>query len=144
MPFLIIADIATFLGLGVGAIGGSVITYCSENPGNGCLQSRDVHMRQLAERGDHRVGPCNVPAYNFVQCHEQLKSQSTRVMSSIPSTGVAQFDNIPSACMDLGATLIGACGGSGPRPEPCGSACMKYIGLSDAQMRQLSASLDAK
>lgn len=87
MPFLIIADVATFLGLGVGAIGGSIITYCTENPGPGCIQPRDIPMNQLTQRDDPRVGPCNVPMYNFVQCSEQLKSQSIQVMSSVPSAG---------------------------------------------------------
>lgn len=87
MPFLIVADIITSLVLG-GAIAGDVAGWCSKHPGHsGCVHSRDLHMDQLAERGDPRVGLCNVPMYNFEQCHQQLKSQSTRVMSSIPSTG---------------------------------------------------------
>ncbi|PTB77092.1 hypothetical protein M440DRAFT_1332281 [Trichoderma longibrachiatum ATCC 18648] len=89
------------------------------------------------------VGLCNVPLYNFAQCHDQLKSQGTQVIGSVLSEGTVQFDNIPPACMDLNADLIGACEGSGPRPEPCGSACMKYMGLSHQQLDELSASLSA-
>ncbi|KAK4076962.1 uncharacterized protein Triagg1_3929 [Trichoderma aggressivum f. europaeum] len=141
MPIALIADIIATIGLGAGAIGGSVISYCSDHPGPGCVESRGIGMN--LRLFDSRVGPCNVPMYNFIQCHDQLQSQSTGVIGTVVSAGTVQFDNIPPACMNLNAVLIGTCGGTGPRPEPCGSACMKYIGLSDAQLRLLSKSLNA-
>ncbi|KAF3067555.1 hypothetical protein CFAM422_008495 [Trichoderma lentiforme] len=140
MPIGIIADIVGLIGLGPAAIGGSVITYCSKHPGPGCIDSRSVGMN--LRHFDSNVGACNVPMYNFAQCHDQLESQSTGVIGTVLSAGTVQFDNIPPACMNLNAILIGACGGTGPRPEPCGSACMKYIGLSDDQLRLLSKSLN--
>ncbi|KAL6856830.1 hypothetical protein J3F83DRAFT_769550 [Trichoderma novae-zelandiae] len=141
MPIALIADLAAILGLGAGAIGGSVGDWCSNHPGPGCVQSHEVRMIQPVGQFDSGVGLCNVPLYNFAQCHNQLMSQDTRVIGSVLSDGTVQFDNIPPACMNLNAVLIGVCGGSGPRPEPCGSACMKYRGLSHQQLDELSASL---
>ena len=54
---------------------------------------------------------------------------------------VGKFDNVPPACMNLAVALSGSCTGEGPRPTPCGSACMQYSGLSDDQFRQLSSYL---
>jgi hypothetical protein len=33
------------------------------------------------------VGPCNIPMYNFDLCHDQVNSQTVKVVSSIPSPG---------------------------------------------------------
>ncbi len=43
--------------------------------------------------------------------------------------------------MNLAVALSGSCTGDGPRPIPCGSACMQYQGMSADQMRQLSSYL---
>ncbi|KAK8044994.1 hypothetical protein PG993_005018 [Apiospora rasikravindrae] len=114
MPFASfpeIADTIAFVGLGVGAIGENI-------------------ARIFDPRAD--VGPCNVPLYNFQQCHDALVG--VKVASSIPEAGVAQFDNVPAPCMDLSTVLVGGCTGADPRPTPCGSACIKYTGLTDDQL----------
>ncbi|ATY58737.1 hypothetical protein A9K55_002602 [Cordyceps militaris] len=82
------------------------------------------------------VGPCNVPQYNFDQCQDQLRGVT--VTTSIPAEGQAQFDNIPPACMNLAGVLTGGCGVSGTRPQPCGSACLRYTGLSGDDLSKLS------
>ncbi|KAK7943119.1 uncharacterized protein PG986_012232 [Apiospora aurea] len=150
MPFASfpeIADTIAFVGLGVGAIGGSVIQYCSDHPSNyGCVNGkRDIVgteniVRIFHPRAD--VGPCNVPLYNFQQCHDALVG--VNIASSIPEAGVAQFDNVPAPCMDLSTVLVGGCTGADPRPTPCGPACIKYTGLPDDQLGQLSAELNAR
>ncbi|KAH0491981.1 hypothetical protein TgHK011_003381 [Trichoderma gracile] len=145
MPIALIGDLAALIGLGGGAIGGSVGHWCSKHPHNpGCVHSRGVRMIQPIGQSEAGIGLCNVPLYNFALCRDQVKSQDKQVIGSVLTDGTVQFDNIPPACMDLNAVLIGVCGGSGPRPEPCGSACMKYVGLSHQQLDELSASLSTK
>ncbi|KAI0012001.1 hypothetical protein F4779DRAFT_569972 [Xylariaceae sp. FL0662B] len=148
MPLPLIPVIADAVQIAVyaGAVGGSVAGYCESNPGPGCVNKRDiidtasVPQMQIHARAD--TGPCNVPQYNFDLCHDQLNG--TQVASSIPSQGVAQFDNVPAACMNLATVLVGSCSGSGPVVNPCGSACLKYTGLTDDQFRQLSSALKSE
>lgn len=92
MPILEIIDVVTFIGLTAGAIGGPVASWCAHHKGySGCAKKRDVtDTANIAnaiiwERAD--VGPCNVPKYNFDQCHDQITGQAAKVMSSIPSAG---------------------------------------------------------
>ncbi|KAG7290014.1 hypothetical protein NEMBOFW57_000006 [Staphylotrichum longicolle] len=93
-------------------------------------------------RGD--VGLCNVPQYNFDMCRDQIKSQvdkGVKIWTSIPSAGTAQFNDVPPACMNLPVVLSGSCTGEGPRPVPCGSACIQFRGVTDDQMREISSYL---
>ncbi|KAM7182606.1 hypothetical protein V8F33_014180 [Rhypophila sp. PSN 637] len=141
MPFIALADIAVWIGFG-GILAGTLTTWCRDHPGDGCVGKRSLVQDVLAIRAD--VGPCNVPKYNFDICNNQLQDQKKKgikVLANVPSKGVAQFDNIPPACMNLAVVLSGSCTGTGPRPTPCGSACMKYTGMSDKQLRQLSSYL---
>lgn len=87
-----IADALTFVGLTGGAIGGSVAEWCSQHPGPSCankkrdiLGTAGVPLLRFGRRD--AVGPCNVPQYNFDQCHTQIQAQSIKVTSSIPSSG---------------------------------------------------------
>jgi hypothetical protein len=57
------------------------------------------------------------------------------------SLTVAQFDSVPPACMNLVVALSGSCTGEGPRPVPCGSACIQYHGITDDKMREISSYL---
>ncbi|KAI2470732.1 hypothetical protein F4781DRAFT_389626 [Annulohypoxylon bovei var. microspora] len=149
MPVVVIAEVVSY-SLLAGTVGGAVGTYCADNPGvSGCVnKKRDIlntgsiprMMIGAAKRQD--VGPCNVPKYNFDQCHDQAVSAG--VTSSIPSPGEAKFDNVPPACMDLSVVLGGSCTGDGPRPEPCGSACLHYTGLTDEDLANLSNALNGK
>lgn len=87
MPIGIIADLATVLGLG-GAVGGSVGHWCSKHPSShGCVHSHEARMIQPLGQFGAGVGLCNVPLYNFAQCHDQLKSQGTQVIGSVLSEG---------------------------------------------------------
>jgi hypothetical protein len=45
--------------------------------------------------------------------------------------------------MNLAVVMSGSCTGDGPRPVPCGSACIQYVGISDEQMGQISSQLNA-
>ncbi|KAI1411952.1 hypothetical protein F5Y13DRAFT_190636 [Hypoxylon sp. FL1857] len=141
-----LAEIVSFTMLAA-TVGGDVGAYCHNNPGvKGCkrgatsMGSIPRMMVSVAKRQD--VGPCNVPKYNFDQCHEQAVSAG--ITSSIPSPGEARFDNVPPACMDLSVVLAGGCTGDGPRPEPCGSACLHYTGLTDEDFATLSNALNGK
>ncbi|KFX89846.1 hypothetical protein V490_06782 [Pseudogymnoascus sp. VKM F-3557] len=149
-----LADIFTLVGLTAGAVGGSVGSWCREHPGPGCAKRSTIGMgkRDVIDLSDipkvnverrADVGPCNIPMYNFDLCHDQVNSQTVKVVSSIPSPGVARFDNVPPACMNLASVLGGSCTGEGARPTPCGSACMQYSGLTDTQMAYLSRALNA-
>ncbi|KAI8272305.1 hypothetical protein K4K59_011398 [Colletotrichum sp. SAR11_240] len=141
-----IADIITLVGLGGGAVGGSVASWCHSHPGPGCVRKRDLlGLKDVPKLdvGKRQVGPCNVPSYNFDQCRGQVQSQGVQVISSIPAGGVAQFDNVPPACMNLASVLGGSCNGVTVRPTPCGSACMQWAGLSDDEMNALSSALNA-
>ncbi|KAF2746594.1 hypothetical protein M011DRAFT_477833 [Sporormia fimetaria CBS 119925] len=100
------------------------------NLGPDGLQDR---LTRLARR---QVGACNVPQYNFDMCHEDLKPVT--VMTSRPAEGVAQFDNVPASCLNLATALTGGCGIEGPMPIICGSACMKYEGLTEEMFDKLS------
>ncbi|KAL0471043.1 hypothetical protein QR685DRAFT_572068 [Neurospora intermedia] len=148
MPIIAIAHVVEVL-MFAGVFAGTISDYCRKHPGRGCVNKRDL-MTELASapilnvRQD--VGPCNVPRYNFDICNGQLHDQANRgirVQTSIPSAGVGQFDNVPPACMNLAVALSGSCSGDGPRPTPCGSACLQYTGLSDDQFRQLSSYLQS-
>ncbi|KAK4241038.1 hypothetical protein C8A03DRAFT_41444 [Achaetomium macrosporum] len=138
MPFLAIADIIEFIVVG-GIFAGTITDWCRDHPGPGCVNKHHL-IDNLTD-----VGPCNVPRYNFDICNTQLHDQASngiKVWTSVPYPGVARFDNAPPACMDLAVALTGAFTADGPRPTPCGSACMQYTGLSDDQMRQLSSFLN--
>lgn len=102
MPFLgaIIfefIDVLTLVGLTAGAVGGSVGSWCREHPGPGCAKRSTIDMgkRDVIDLSDvpklnverQAVGPCNIPKYNFDLCHGQVKSQTVRVVSSIPAAG---------------------------------------------------------
>jgi hypothetical protein len=159
MPFVItLAEIIEVMTLG-GIFAGTITTWCCDHPGPGCVKKHHI-LNSFAD-----VGPCGVPKYNFDICSNQLHDQDKngiKVWTSVPSQGgkntpldwtaacrlvdqgnllVARFDNVPPACMDLAGVLTGVCTGDGPRPTPCGSACMQYTGLSDDQLRQLSSYL---
>ncbi|OBT70314.1 hypothetical protein VE03_00048 [Pseudogymnoascus sp. 23342-1-I1] len=157
MPFvgLVVIEVLVLVGLS-SEIGGTVSNWCSAHPGPFCGTRRtsrtiDMGKRDVIDMGDvpklnverQAVGPCNIPKYNFDLCRDQVKSQTARVVSSIPVAGEARFDNIPPACMNLAAVLGGSCTGTGARPTPCGSACMKYTSLTDEQMSYLSRALNA-
>ncbi|KAI1073702.1 hypothetical protein F5B20DRAFT_586975 [Whalleya microplaca] len=147
MPIVALAEVVSFAILG-SSVGGSVGSYCHDNPGvSGCVNSkRDIlnlssiprMVVNTAKRQD--VGPCNVPKYNFDQCHDQAVSAG--ITSSIPTAGEARFDNVPPACMDLAGVLTGSCGGDGPRVDPCGSACLHYTGLADTDFAKISNALN--
>ncbi|KAI1346498.1 hypothetical protein F5Y01DRAFT_319707 [Xylaria sp. FL0043] len=143
MPIAVLGDIAA-LGILGGATAGSIGSWCSHHPKNsGCVGKRDILgtgavPKMRIERQD--VGPCNVPQYNFDQCHDQLAGVT--VTNSLPAAGEAKFDGVPPACMDLAGVLTGACpGGNGPTIVPCGSACLHYTGLTDDQLGALSKAL---
>lgn len=100
MPFNIILgfiDVLTMVGLNAGAVGGSVGSWCREHPGPGCAKRSTIDMgkRDVIDLSDvpklnverQAVGPCNIPKYNFDLCHGQVKSQTVRVVSSIPAAG---------------------------------------------------------
>ncbi|KFY48746.1 hypothetical protein V495_01064 [Pseudogymnoascus sp. VKM F-4514 (FW-929)] len=145
MPVLILIDVFAFVGLTAGAIGGSIGGWCQAHPGPGCAKRSTIDLSDVPKVNFERqeVGPCNIPKYNFDLCHDQLQAQTIQVVSSIPSPGVARFDNIPPACMNLASVLGGSCTGEGARPTPCGSACMQYTGLTDTDMANLSRALNA-
>ncbi|KAI0439963.1 hypothetical protein F4803DRAFT_529107 [Xylaria telfairii] len=147
MPIGLIPLIGDAIAVGIlgGAIAGPVADWCGDHPSNGgCVGKRDILNtegvpKMTVERA--LVGPCNVPQYNFDICHDQLTGVTVR--SSIPSGGVAQFDNVPPACMNLATVLTGSCPGSttGPTIVVCGSACLRYSGLTNAQFATLSKTL---
>lgn len=98
MPFLVALDVLAWVGLTAGAIGGPIIVWCSEHPGPGCAAKRStigIGKRDVIDMSDvpklnverQAVGPCNIPKYNFDLCHDQVKSQTVRVVSSIPAAG---------------------------------------------------------
>ena len=107
MPFLApfvfeIIDVAWFVGVGGGVIGGAVADWCIHHPGPGCVGGnvKGPHgggpgMKDLkgfdpdvpVVKTDSEVGPCGVPRYNYDLCHDQIKTQSKKVVSSIPSKG---------------------------------------------------------
>lgn len=62
--------------------------------------------------------------------------------SLLTRDAAVQFDNVPAYCMNLANVLIGD-GSGGPYAEPCGSACLKYSGLSQDQYGQLAEALQA-
>lgn len=85
-----IADGLALGGLGGGAIGGSVANWCSNHPGPGCVNKRDLFDTENIPHvnvGRDDVGPCDVPLYNFNVCQDQVKSQDKTVTSSNPSDG---------------------------------------------------------
>ncbi|KAK0624118.1 hypothetical protein B0T14DRAFT_583316 [Immersiella caudata] len=152
MPWLGPLGLAPLLGevlsliIAGAAIGDSVADFCHQSPGPGCINKRDLDALGLPgvpvlDVKRSNVGPCNVPMYNFDICRDQIRNQGAQIWSSIPAAGVAQFDNIPPACMNLAVVLSGSCTGEGARPVPCGSACMQYHGLGDDQFRILSSYL---
>lgn len=78
------------------AIGGSIIGYCNNHPGPGCIKRRDIEVLGLAgAQGAHvkraDVGPCNVPMYNFDICRDQIRNQGVQIWSSIPNPGGAYY-----------------------------------------------------
>ncbi|KAI0388933.1 hypothetical protein F5Y17DRAFT_463212 [Xylariaceae sp. FL0594] len=122
------------------ASGGSVAEWCAKHPDtSGCPSSkRAAVVLNSASAPKMRV----TEAYNFDQCHDQLGRTGTHVDSSIPSPGEARFDGVPPACMDLAAVLTSSCAGDdGLGVANCGSACLKYTGLTDVQFAALSNAL---
>ncbi|GJC89054.1 hypothetical protein ColLi_11892 [Colletotrichum liriopes] len=88
------------------------------------------------------TGYCGVPQYNFDMCQNDLRYVT--IQTSIPARGVARFDNVPPTCMVLSTVLTGGCGVAPPYPLVCGSACLQYADLSEAQLIQLGDALRPK
>ncbi|KAI1125683.1 hypothetical protein F5Y10DRAFT_294463 [Nemania abortiva] len=129
------------------AISGSVARYCETHPHvHGCVNKRGIlntgGVPRMQVEGKSVVGLCNVPQYNFDQCHDQISR--THVETSVPGPGKAQFDGVPPACMDLATVLTGSCGSNGPGLTVCGSACLHYTGLTDEQLATLSNAINGK
>lgn len=88
-----ISDGLILAGLGGGAIGGSIASWCQARPGYpGCINTGSSvidseSVPKIKYLGKTAVGPCNVPLYNFQQCKQQVQAQSARVVSSIPAAG---------------------------------------------------------
>ncbi|OBT72900.1 hypothetical protein VF21_07759 [Pseudogymnoascus sp. 05NY08] len=153
MPLIYAVGIVALVGAIIMEVEGPVARWCSNHPGPICAKRStiDIGKRDVIDMSDvpklnverQAVGPCNIPKYNFDLCRDQIKSQTVRIVSSIPAAGVARFDNIPPACMNLASVLGGSCTGTGARPTPCGSACMQYTSLTDNQMATLSRALNA-
>ncbi|KAF2207720.1 hypothetical protein CERZMDRAFT_102205 [Cercospora zeae-maydis SCOH1-5] len=143
----IIFGVAALIGIG-GQAGGAVaqcynqgnckrdVTYAGEPHPENILSRVNMH---LPNRRQADVGPCNVPQYNYDLCKNDL--QAVTIDTSIPSEGVARFENVPATCMNLATTLSGQCGGDAPGVQPCGSACLQYTGLTPEQMTTISQAL---
>lgn len=91
MPFVgVIADLVVLVGLGGGAVGGSIASWCSRHPGPGCVNKRGLPSIPAVEyltNERSELGPCNVPMYNIIQCRDQVKAATVRVTSSSPEGG---------------------------------------------------------
>ncbi|KAJ2906293.1 hypothetical protein MKZ38_002372 [Zalerion maritima] len=95
--------------------------------------------RAVMERAP-QTAPEGVPQFEFERCYEAV--QGVTVTASSPAAGAIQFDNVPAYCMNLATVLVGD-PVNGPYPTPCGSACLVYNDLSDAQFNQLVGALNA-
>ncbi|KAK4494079.1 hypothetical protein PRZ48_014377 [Zasmidium cellare] len=129
-----------------GIIAGATVGSCAQSGEcPGWHNKRGVDMpdapvaKILLANRQAGVGPCNVPKYNFDQCKDSL--QGITISSFLPAPGEARFENVPAACMNLATVLTGACGAAGPAVQPCGSACLKYSGLTSDELKTLSAAL---
>ncbi|KAI1768959.1 hypothetical protein GGR53DRAFT_476508 [Hypoxylon sp. FL1150] len=145
------------------SVGGSIAGWCQDNDSPCCVKRSIMggEVPVMAVSDEQVTGACGVPQYNFDLCQDQL--QGLTVTTSIPQEGrrflqiqiiksalmvtaallEGKFENVPSACMVLATVLTSSCDGDGPRPTPCGSDCLLYTGLSDADYAQLSKALSA-
>ncbi|KAI0890862.1 hypothetical protein F4806DRAFT_501593 [Annulohypoxylon nitens] len=104
------------------------------------IDIESVPRANIVSRKDPREGPCGVPQYNFDLCGKSL--HSVAIKSSSPGLGEAQYDNVPPTCMVLSTVLSGKCVMSeGPRPVPCGAACLLYTGVTDEDLDHLNRAL---
>ncbi|KAJ5492832.1 hypothetical protein N7539_001578 [Penicillium diatomitis] len=95
--------------------------------------------RDIEGRATFVDAPAGVPQYNFDMCAESLADPSVHVTVTGPvqNNGV-QIDGLPSTCMVLSNVFDGNAAG-GPRPTPCGSACLLYNNLNQAEYSQMQA-----
>jgi hypothetical protein len=100
-PLGVMVDILIFVGLAGHTVSGAISSFCHDHPNFFCTghfrrDTIDMDKRNIIDLSDvpklnvgirADVGPCNIPKYNFDQCHDQVKAQKIQVTSSIPSPG---------------------------------------------------------
>ncbi|EQB58798.1 hypothetical protein CGLO_00912 [Colletotrichum gloeosporioides Cg-14] len=107
---------------------------------NGPVFSDLLGLKEVPKLDVEKFGTCNVPSYVFDPCDLQNESQQrkgVRIVASFPASGVARYENVPPACLNLFTILGGSCNVVTVRPTSCGTACIQWAGLSDKEMALL-------
>ncbi|OQD79782.1 hypothetical protein PENANT_c044G06847 [Penicillium antarcticum] len=117
------------VGSAVASFGGAIAAGHFAGSGKRDLEGRDTFV----------TAPAGVPQYNFDMCAESLSNSAVTVTVTGPvqNNGI-QIDGLPSTCMVLSNVFDGNAAG-GPVPTPCGSACLLYDNLDQAQYGQMQA-----
>ncbi|KAK3196668.1 hypothetical protein K4F52_000012 [Lecanicillium sp. MT-2017a] len=87
--------------------------------------------------------PPGVPQYNFDLCRDDLAKESVHLTVNGPvSNHGIRIEGLPSTCMVLSTVIDGDAAG-GPRPTPCGSACLLYDNLNNEDYEKMRNAFNA-
>ncbi|CAG7946117.1 unnamed protein product [Penicillium nalgiovense] len=133
-PFVAIPLIGDAIAMTVAQVGSAAASF-----GGAIAAGHFAGKRDLEGRDTFVTAPAGVPQYNFDMCAESLSNPAVTVTVTGPvqNNGI-QIDGLPSNCMVLSNVFDGNAAG-GPVPTPCGSACLLYNNLNQAQYGQMQA-----
>lgn len=119
------------VGVGIGKNGGQ-----SRAKARRAVQSQKMYQRELMGRQElpEGFGPGEAPEglsqADWDRCYYDGLDAQIVVTGPIDNGNNIQIDGIPASCMPLNTVLDGNPAG-GAVPEPCGSACLKYKGMTE-------------
>lgn len=127
-----------------GTISGSVGIGVGVGIGNGnngkarrAARSQKMYQRDIQRRQEdlpEGFGPGEAPEglnqADWNRCYFDGLDADIVITGPIDDGNNIQIDGIPASCMPLNTVLDGNPSG-GAVPEPCGSACLKYKGMSE-------------
>ncbi|KAF7556213.1 hypothetical protein G7Z17_g1642 [Cylindrodendrum hubeiense] len=96
----------------------------------------------IIDRRQAFVAPAGVPQQEFDRCYNDLAQESVAITVNGPvSNNGIQVDGLPASCMNLATVLDGDAVG-GPVPIPCGSACILYDNMSEADYSTMQTTFE--
>ncbi|KAI0179152.1 hypothetical protein GGR52DRAFT_570052 [Hypoxylon sp. FL1284] len=123
---------------GVMGVGVGVGTACAKG---GCRRRQAAYMytaklaREMSSQLEARDGnppgpppaPQGIPQNNWDDCYNDSLKAKINIKGPVGDNHI-RVEGLPPTCMVLSDVLDGKTDG-GPRPTPCGSACIEYTGM---------------
>lgn len=106
--------------------------------------ARDIHV-ELASREEAPgpgKAPEGVPQHNWDDCYNDARKAKITVNGPGEDNHI-KIEGLPTSCMTLSTVLDGNMSG-GPVPSPCGSACLRYSGMSPEEFDKIGGMINEK